>query len=104
MESPEKFLNPDFMMIIYADERNQMTAFDEYISYMFENKQTPSVDNQSKFVRLDQLVAELFSKREGNKATDALVIEMGVVVAKCLMKEFRDPHKATSEKISGPRS
>ena len=29
---------------------------------------------------------------------------MGVVTAKCWMKEFRDPHKATSENFSGPRS
>ena len=92
MESPEKFLNHDFMMNIYADERNQMTAFDKYMSYMFENKQTSSVDNKSKFVRLDQLVAELFfSQRRENKETDALVIEMGVVAAKCWMNEFRNP-------------
>ena len=64
VESPEKLLNHDFMMNIYVDKRNQMTAFDEYMSSMFENKQTPSVDNKSKFVRLDQLVAALFSHRE----------------------------------------
>ena len=54
VESPKKFLNHGFMMNIYADERNQMTAFDEYMSYMFEYKQTLSPDNESKFVRLDQ--------------------------------------------------
>ena len=29
---------------------------------------------------------------------------MGVVTEKCWMKEFRDPHKATNENFSGPRS
>ena len=105
VESPEKFLDHDFMMNIYAEERSQMTAFDEYMLYVFENKQSPSMDNESKFVRLDQLVAELFfSQREEIKETDALVIEMGEVAAKCWMNEFRDPKKATSFNFSGPRS
>ena len=68
MESPEKFLDHDFIMNTYAKERNPMTAFDEYMLYMFENKQTPSIDNEFKFVRLDRLVAKLFfSQREENK-------------------------------------
>ena len=64
VESPDKFLNHDFIMNIFADKRNQMTAFDEYMSYMFGDKQTSSMDNESKCVRLDQLVAKHFSYRK----------------------------------------
>ena len=97
MESPEKFFDHDFMMNIYAEEKSQMPVFDEYWLYVFENKQSPSIDKKSKFIRLDQLVAKLsFSEREEIKETDALVIEMGEVAAKCWMNEFRDPKKATS--------
>ena len=53
------------MINIDAEERSQMTAFDEYWLYVFENKQSPSIDKESKFIRLDQLVANLFfSERE----------------------------------------
>ena len=105
VESPEKFLDHDFMMNIYEEERSQMTLFDDYWLYVFENKQSPSIDKDSKFIQLDQLVAKLFfSEEEEIKETDDLVIQMGEVAAKCWRNEFRDPKKATCDNFSGTRS
>ena len=105
VEKPDNFLNHDFMMNIYQDLRDGMTAFDEYLAYMFEQKQSPTLDKEDKEIPLDLLVAKLFfPKKEENKETEALVKEMGQQAAKCWMKEFRDPKKATSDNFDGDRS
>ena len=38
VESPDNFLDHDFMMNIFEDLRQEMTPFDKYLSYMFEKK------------------------------------------------------------------
>ena len=92
-------------MNIYQELRDEMTAFDEYLAYMFEQKQSPTLDKADKEIPLDILVAELFfPKKEENKETEALVKEMGQQAAKCWMKEFRDKKKATSDNFDGDRS
>ena len=48
------------MMKIFEDLRKEMTPFDEDLSYMFKEKQSPTMDKKDKLVPLDQLVAELF--------------------------------------------
>ena len=105
VESPDSFLDHDFMMNIYEDLREEMTPFDEYLSYMFEQKQSPTLDKEDKLIPLDHLVAEqFFPQKEENKETDALAKEMGQQAAKCWMKEFRDPKKETSDNFEGDRS
>ena len=48
------------MMNIFAELRNEITPFDEYLSYMFEQKQIPIMDKEDMDIPLDVLVAELF--------------------------------------------
>ena len=49
----------------------------------------------------DQVNAELFyPSRKENKDTNSLVVKMAVEVAKCLLKELRDPNKATSDYLT----
>ena len=67
VESPDNFLDHDFMMKIFGELRNGVTPFDEYLSYMFKYKQTPTMDKEDKLVPLDQLVVELFFFTERRK-------------------------------------
>ena len=65
VESPDNFLDHDFMMKIFEDLRKEMTPFDEYLSYM--QKQLPTMDKEDKLVPLDHLVARLFFSQKKRK-------------------------------------
>ena len=49
----------------------------------------------------DQINAELFwPERDKNKQTTDMVLKMATEVAACMLKELRDPKKATSDYLS----
>ena len=66
-----------------------------------EEKQTDAIDGNSKVLQFDMINCELFyPDREENKETTDLVIKMAVETAIFLLKELRDPKKATSDYLS----
>jgi hypothetical protein len=68
--------------------------------YQFEERQTPAIDG-SKVLPIDQLNAELFyPQRPENVETTETVQLMACEVAECIIKELRDPNKATSDYLS----
>ena len=57
--------------------------------------------NGSKALPMDQLIAELFYPRwKENVETTEIVQLMACEVAECILKELRDPGKATSDYLS----
>ena len=99
-----------FMSAIWKELLLEIPDFKSYMTYMFEQKQTPSiVKNQSnlpdfidsKVIPFDMLKAELFyPSRDENKATDALCTAMPVVMAEAVLVELRDMSKATHKRLS----
>jgi hypothetical protein len=70
-------------------------------SSMTEKKSSDTVNKATKVVPFDKVNCELFyPDREENKDTTCLVTKMAVEVAQCLLKELRDPKKATSDYLS----
>ena len=72
----------------------------QWCSYS-EEKQGKVVDGRAKVLPYDRVNAELFyPSRKENKDTTPLVVKMAVEVAKCLLKELRDPNKAISDSLT----
>jgi hypothetical protein len=102
-----KFLDEDFMKGIFSrmyedsdGNEGPLPPLRDAMEFTFEHKQTPAMDGH-KVLPFDTLNAELFyPQREENKDTTKLVHDMAVEVAKCLLQEFRDPKKATSDYLS----
>ena len=102
-----KFLDEDFMneifSKIYTNKDGQGVPLEPLVDameYQFEKKQTPALDG-SKVLPFDQLNAELFyPDRDENKDTTDTATGMAVELAKCMLEELRDPHKATSDYLS----
>ena len=66
-----------------------------------EEKLTPAVDVKWKILPFDKINAKLFYQDcKENKETTELVLKMAVEVAKCMLKELRDPKKATSDYLT----
>ena len=70
------------------------------MKYQFEEKLTPAVDG-SKVLPHDQLMAELFYlQRQVNIDTTEAVKLMACEIAQTILKELRDPNKATSDYLT----
>ena len=99
------FLSHQFMMEIFKEIADTVVPFRTYIQYMFEEKLTPTLPktetpkaqyDAAKVIQMDQLTCELFfPSREENKDTTVLATSMAVIMAKCWLKELRDPKKGT---------
>ena len=104
------FLSHQFMMEIFKEIADTVVPFRTYIQYMFEEKLTQTLPetetpkakyNAAKVIQMDQLTCELFfPSREENKDTTVLATSMAVIMAKCWLKELRDPKKATSDYLT----
>ena len=103
VETPSLFIDHEFMSNIFNVFEERIPAFKDHLTYMFEEKVSPTVDKKEKEIKLDKLMAKLFFGE--NEDTDELVKEMGVVACKTVMKEFRNDKKATHESFGdGARS
>ena len=98
----ESFMNAIFSKI-HTDEEGRnipLGPLEEAVSYQYEVKQTPAIDG-SKVLPYDQLNAELFyPQRKENAETTDTVILMASEVAEVIVKELRDPKKATSNYLT----
>ena len=105
-----RMLSELFMCGIWTELLVEIPAFKLYMTYLFEEKQKPTINNNqsnlpdfidSKVLPFDLLRAELFyPSRDENKATDTLCTTMAVVMAKAILVELRDTSKATHEHLS----
>ena len=86
VEKPFLFIDHEFMSEIFKIFEERIPKFKEHLTYMFEEKVSPTVDKKEKEIKLDKLVFKLFYGE--NEDTDELVKEMGVVACKTVMKEF----------------
>ena len=93
----ESFMNSIFSMIHTNDkgEVGPLDALEEALHYQYEEKQTPTIDG-SKALSMDQLNAEVFYPQWSTKTVQLMACE----VAECVLKELRDPGKATSDYLS----
>ena len=102
-----RFLDEDFMKGIFSriyedsdGNEGPLPPLRDAMEFTFEHKQTPAMDGH-KVLPFDTLNVELFyPQREENKDTTKLVHDMAVEVAKCLLQEFYNPKKATSDYLS----
>ena len=70
------------------------------MKYTFKEKKTLAVDG-SKVLPFNVLNAELlYPERQENKDTTKWVHKMAVEVATCILKELRDPKKASADYLS----
>ena len=84
VDTPENFISYDFMKDIFKELIDKIPPFKEYLTYMFEIKQSRTINKATTELKYDLLVAELFfPTRQENKDTDNLVKEMGKVAAEC---------------------
>ena len=68
---------------------------------MTEKKSSDTVNKKTKVVPFDKVKCEPFyPDRKENQDTTCLVNTMAVEVAQCLLKESRDPKKATSDYLT----
>ena len=73
----------------------------QFILHYTEDKQTTAIDGKSRVLPFDKLNCELFyPTRKENKQTKSLVQKMAKEVGECLLKELRDPEKATSDYLT----
>ena len=70
-------------------------------SYMTKKRSSDAVNKKTKVVSFDKINCELFYPDcKENQDTTCLVNKMAVEVAQCLLKELRDPKKATSDYLT----
>lgn len=94
-------IQEDFIMGIFQDLRNELPPFDNYLTFIFEEKQTKMIGQNTKTLPLKELRCELFRPlRKENRQTDKLMHGMAVEVATLMLKELRDPLKVTADHLS----
>ena len=95
-------LDEDFMMSIFSVYKTELPPFNEYLIYQFENKTQKLVGSSIlSEVPYSELRKELFSPtRKENIDSSEYAEELGSVFAKAMLKELRDPTKATSKYLS----
>ena len=69
VEMPSLFIDHDFMLGMFNESLERIPDFKEYLTYMFEEKVSPTIDKKEKeIITLDKLVAEVFyPERDENK-------------------------------------
>jgi hypothetical protein len=84
--------------MIHTNDKGEvgpLDALEEALHYQYEEKQTATIDG-SKALSMDQLNAEVFYPQWSTKTVQLMACE----VAECVLKELRDPGKATSDYLS----
>ena len=104
-ETPELFLDEDFMMNIFSDLKNKVDPFADYLNYMFTEKSSHPIGGSrtqdDKVLPYDILIAELFYPvRNENRQTHNLSIRLGELIADTMLIELRDKSKNTWEYLS----
>ena len=99
-----KMLDEDFMMGIFSDIVGQVKPFQEYLDYIFEEKQSYPVGSRNKDnaqLPFDLLRAELFYPEcIENRQTRDISCRLAQEIAITILTELRDPSKATSSYLS----
>lgn len=98
----EHFMNNIFSRIHSDSHGNEipLQPLVDAMTYQYEHKQTEAIDG-SKVLPFDQLNAELFyPQRQENIETTETVNLMAIEVAETILKELRDPRKASSDYLS----
>eukprot|EP00986_Skeletonema_menzelii_P009655 scaffold4425_cov91-Skeletonema_menzelii.AAC.1 len=84
--------------------QQELSEFDEYLNYIFEQKTSASVLKRGKksAMKTHKLVREeLFNpQRPENKETTELALKLGVMVAEVMLEEFYHPKKVTRHYLS----
>ena len=100
----EKLIDEDFMMGIFDGITKKLPPLQEYLDFMFENKQGRLVGSrkeEEKVFPWDLLQSELFyPTRKDIVITNSFCIELTCEAASILRVEFRDERKATAKYLS----
>ena len=98
------FLDESFMMIIFSDLSEQIEPFQQYLQYIFEEKQSNPVGSRSdenKFLPFDELRAELFyPTRKDIRQSTSFCLRLAGEIACVFLRELRDKSKVTHEYLS----
>ena len=94
-------LQEDFMMNIFRQLQDQIDPFDEYLTFVFEDKirkpLSGSVVLGGKVIPFDLLWAELFCPTKNhNRQTATFCHRHAEEIATTMLIELRDPQKATA--------
>ena len=107
LRSGKKLLNEDFMMGMFDHLRNKLPPFDDYLTYMFEEKRSPRVVDSKlveKVLPWEMLRSELFyPTRLDIVESTSYSAELASEAATIFRKEFRDETKATAKYLSSIR-
>ena len=105
VDNSELFLDEEFMMSMFSEITDDIDPFQQYMEYMFEEKQSNPVGGSraadTKTLPFDELRAELFyPTRRANRQTQDTACQLGKVIAATIIVELRDTSKATSHYLS----
>ena len=100
----EKLINEDFIMGIFDGIMKKLPPLQEYLGFMFENKQVSLVGSwkeEEKVFPWDLLQSEFFyPNRKYIVNTNSFYIELTCKAASIFKVEFRDKRKATAKYLS----
>ena len=104
-EDGELLLDEDFMMNIFSDIGDCVDPFADYITHLFEEKQSNGVSGsrrkEDKVLPFDLLRAELFyPTRAENRQTHDMCCRLAVEIATTILMELRDLEKATHKYLT----
>ena len=104
-EDGELLLDEDFMMNIFSDKEDCVDPFADYITHLFEEKQSNGVSGsrrkEDKVLPFDLLRAELFyPTRAENRQTHDMCCRLAVEIATTILMELRDLEKATHKYLT----
>ena len=101
-EDGSKIMNEKFMMGFFDDIKNTIPPFKDYYRHMYEHKGIKLISpRDTKVIPLVMLKERLFSTEiEINKQIVDITSTLGSIAATVLLKEIRDPRKATSYHLS----
>ena len=99
---PAKHADEGFMMNIFGVFIQELKPFKEYLDHVFEKKrQCKILKEEGKELPCNILRKELFDPEEpSNVETEYLMNDLGKIIAQTILKELRDPNKATHNHLS----
>ncbi len=101
VDQEEFFLCEPFMMSIFDELLLSIPSFSEFMTYYFEGKKSAKVDGTGKDFPYQKLREELFHPQQAvNQATRDMTIRLGRIAVETILRELRDPKKATSNYLS----
>ena len=102
IEDGSKILDEEFMTGLFDEIKNTVPPFMDYYKHMYKQKAIkPISPRETKVIPLVILKKELFSTTsEINKQIIQTTSSFGSIAAAVLLKELRDPKKATSDYLT----